>query len=104
MPRDALANLVIELGIRGFQPRCVGHDAWESRCPVHRSLDQAFRITRNEFNHVVLGAAASRNAPARILGALGWTNDQLYAETPAWMSGRVRQIELSARRQATVRP
>jgi hypothetical protein len=54
MVRDGVANIVSRLGERGCRPRKVRHDAWESRCPVHRSIDRTLSITRNELNHVVL--------------------------------------------------
>jgi hypothetical protein len=93
MPRDGIANLLIELGMRGFKPRRLEHNVWEARCPGHRSLDHALSITRNEFNHVVLECRSEHRCPhMRIVSALGWTNDHLYAETPAWMISRVRQM------------
>ena len=51
----------ISLRERGFAPRKLGHDSWESRCPGHRSSDHSLSITRNEFNHVVLECRTTEN-------------------------------------------
>jgi len=61
MVRDGVANVVYRLQERGFDPRRVAHDSWESRCPAHRSSDYALSITRNEFNHVVLECRSNEN-------------------------------------------
>ena len=54
----------------------------------HRSSDHALAITRNAFDHVVLECRSARKcAQARIISALGLTNELVYAETPdAWIS------------------
>jgi hypothetical protein len=90
MARDAVANVVDQLRERGYAPRKVGHDAWESRCPAHRSSDYALSITRNEFNHVVLECRSTVNCQhTRIIRALGFTNEHVYAETPDWLIRRL---------------
>jgi hypothetical protein len=61
MVRDGVANLVSRLRERECDPRKVGHDAWVSRCPAHRSLDRALSVTRNEFNHVALRCRSAEN-------------------------------------------
>ena len=61
MVRDGLTNIVSRLRECGFDPRKVGQDLWESRCPAHRSLDHALSITRNELNHVVLACRGTEN-------------------------------------------
>ena len=95
MVRDGVANIVDRLHERGFDPRKVGHDVWESRCPVHRSLDYDLFITRNEFNHVVLECRDTENCRHfRIIGALGFTNDHLYAETPDWLISRLARVPI----------
>ena len=69
MARDGVANIVIRLQEHGFDPRRVGRDAWEARCPAHRSLDHALAITRIEFDHVVLECRSGLNCShARIIG------------------------------------
>ncbi len=37
MVRDGVANIVFRLQELGFEPRKVGVDSWESRCPAHRA-------------------------------------------------------------------
>ena len=58
---DGIANVVIELQESGFDPRRVGPDSWESRCPAHRSAEWALSITRNEHNHVLLKCRSTQN-------------------------------------------
>jgi hypothetical protein len=95
MARDGVVNIVIRLQEQGFDPRRVGSDAWEARCPSHRSLDRAVAITRNEFDHVVLECRSALNCPhSRIIGALGFTNDHLYAETPEWLITRLNRAPI----------
>ena len=54
----------------GFDPRKVGHDSWESRCPAHRSADHALSIARKELNHVELACRSTAKCPDfRIIGA-----------------------------------
>ncbi len=95
MLRDGVANIVIRLQERGFDPRKVGSDAWESRCPGHRSADCALSITRDTHNHVVLSCRGEQNCQQlRVIAALGMTNDHLYAETPDWLISRLRRVEV----------
>ena len=95
MVRDPVANVVYQLGERGFAPRKLGHDSWESRCPAHRGSDYSLSITRNEFNHVVLECRSSENCQhIRIVRALGWTNEHVYAETADWLISRLRGVEI----------
>jgi hypothetical protein len=58
---DGVANVVIRLQESGFDPRKVGPDSWESRCPAHRSAELALSITRNEHNHVLLKGRGKQN-------------------------------------------
>ena len=86
MVRDGVANLVHELRQRGFDPRRVGTDSWESRCPAHRSTDHALSITRDESNHVVLECRSEENClHERIIRAVRMGYDTLYCETPNWL-------------------
>ena len=95
MVRDGVANIVNRLQERGFDPRRVGHDSWESRCPAHRSADCALSITRNEHNHVVLECRSTQNCQhTRIVRALGFTNDHVYAETPDWLISRFGRVPI----------
>ena len=97
--RDAVANVVMRLMNCGYDPRKVGDDAWESRCPAHRSMDHALTITRNTFNHVTLECRSAHNCThSRIVSALGLTNEHVYAETP---EGWVRRLALVPVRSAS---
>jgi hypothetical protein len=92
MARDAVANVVMRLMNCGYEPRKVGDDAWESRCPAHRSADHSLAITRNAFNHVTLECRSAHNCThSRIVSALGLTNEHVYAETP---EGWIRRLAL----------
>ena len=95
MVRDPVANVVNQLGERGFVPRKLGHDAWESRCPAHRGSDYSLSITRNEFNHVVLECRSAENCQhIRIVRAIGFRNEHVYAETPDWVISRLSRVEI----------
>ena len=61
MVRDMVANFVYRLLERGFDPRRVGPDAWESRCPGHNSTDHALSITRDAVYGVNLHCRSSHN-------------------------------------------
>ncbi len=61
MVRDGVVDIVVRLRDCGFDPRRVGEDGSESRCPGHRSFDHSLSITRNEFSHAVLECRASQN-------------------------------------------
>ena len=94
MVRDAVANVVMRLMNCGYDPRKVGDDAWESRCPAHRSMDHALTITRNTFNHVTLECRSAHNCThSRIVSALGLTNEHLYAETREGWVRRMMPIQ-----------
>ena len=95
MVRDGVLNMVDRLRERGLDPRRIGGDAWEARCPAHRGADHSLAISRNEFNHVVLACRSTENCQhTRIIRALGWTNDHVYAETPDWLISRLRHIPI----------
>jgi hypothetical protein len=93
MVRDGVANMVVRLRDRGFDPRKVGADSWESRCPAHRSALHALAITRKEFSHVVLECRSTENCQhIRIVGALGFTNDHAYGETDDWLISQLSRV------------
>ena len=55
----------------------------------------ALSITRNEFNHVVLECRTAENCQhIRIIRALGFTNEHVYAETPDWLINRLSRVEI----------
>jgi hypothetical protein len=91
MARDGVANIVDELRGRGFDPRRVGPNSWEARCPAHRSVDHALAISRNEFNHVVLECRSPQNcltlaAPKKLARAASWP------KSAGWFTNELRRI------------
>jgi hypothetical protein len=98
MARDGVVNVVMRLMNCGFDPRRVGDDAWESRCPAHRSSDHVLSISRGAFEHVVLECrSADHNCThSRIISALGITNDHVYAETPEAWVGRLGLVPVQS--------
>ncbi len=105
MVRDAVANVVMRLMNCGYDPRKVGDDAWELRCPAHRSPDHALAITRNAFNHVTLECRSAGNcAHSRIVSALGLTNEHLYAETPDGWVRRLALVPVQSASPSVTRP
>ncbi len=82
MVRDSVVNLVLRLKEFGFDPYQMAENVWEARCPAHRSTDHALAISRNELGHVELECRSTQKcACSRIIAALGWTNEHVYAET-----------------------
>jgi hypothetical protein len=97
MVRDGVANLVDRLRERDLDPRRVGDDAWEARCPAHRSTDHALAITRNEFNQVVLECRSpSKCQYFQIIGSLGLTNDHVDEETPDSLICQLSHVPVQA--------
>ena len=95
MVRDAVANAGDQRRCRAYTPRKVGQDSWESRCPAHRSSDYALSITRNDLNHVVLECRSTENCQhIRIVRALGFTNEHVYADTSDWLISRLNRVEI----------
>jgi hypothetical protein len=59
------------------------------------SFRLSLAISRNEFNHAVLACRSIENCQhSRIIRALGWTNDHVYAETPDWLISRLSQVPI----------
>src|SRR5580693_4870584 len=59
------------------------------------SFRLSLAISRNEFNHAVLACRSIENCQhSRIVRALGWTNDHVYAETPDWLIRRLSQVPI----------
>jgi hypothetical protein len=95
MARDGVANVVARLRECGFDPRRIGRDLWESRCPAHGSVDHALSITRAEHNHVELKCRSTEACQHfRIVGALGITNDHVYEETPDSLISRLSCVPI----------
>jgi hypothetical protein len=96
MVRDSVANFVESLQTCGFDPRRVGDDQWEARCPQHRGAEHALLITRNERGHVEFTCRGTlKCTDYRIVKALGITNEHVYAETPEWLISRLRRVPVS---------
>ena len=97
MVRDCVANVVVRLQECGFDPRRVGDDSWEARCAAHRSADHALSMGRVEFCHVALERRSTEHCSySRIIGALGFTNDDVYAETPEWLISRLNRAQIQS--------
>ena len=95
MLRDEVANIVIRLRECGFDPRRVGDDAWESRCPGHGGTENALCITRSEQNQALLECRATQNChPSKIIGSLGFNNDDVCAQTPEWLIASLKRTEV----------
>jgi hypothetical protein len=58
---NPLANIVDRLRSSGFQPRKVGDDAWESRCPGHGASDLALFLSRGRDGKLVLQCRGEQN-------------------------------------------
>ncbi len=104
MARDSVANLVNRLREKGFDPRRVGLDAWESRCPVHRGREHALAILRNRHGDVAFSCLARKCAARDILSAVDLTITRLYAGTPNWVLRKLseRPIVQASYRGATL--
>jgi hypothetical protein len=95
MLQDPIVNVVYRLGECGFDPRRVGDNAWEARCPAHRCSERALSITRKDFNSVVLECRSNENCRHdSIIRALGFTDKEVYAVTPFWLVDQVRSAEI----------
>jgi hypothetical protein len=90
---SVLPNIASRQRECGFDPRTVGQDVWDSRCPAHRGRDHALSISRDELNHVVLTCRSEQNCTQlKLIRSLGFTNDHLYAETPDWLISQLRRF------------
>ncbi len=95
MVRDEVANIVFRLRECGFDPRRVGEDAWEARCPGHGGIENALSINRGELNQALLECRASQNCHrSRIIGPVGINNDDVCAQTPEWLIASLRRTEI----------
>jgi hypothetical protein len=95
MVRDPLANIVRALKNRGFEPRRIGSDLWESRCPGHESVDHALAIKRAPLNELSLQCCGAPNCPRiRILRVLRLTGDRLYHHTHESLSMELGRTEI----------
>ena len=65
MASDPLANLIDRLRGRGYQPRRVGRDVWEARCPGHGGKDHALEVGRGPDGKLQVTCRALRIAHYR---------------------------------------
>ena len=87
---DGVANIVIRLQESGFDPRRSAPTRGSRAARPTEARKCALSITRDEHNHVLLECRSTQNCQnAQIFGALGFTNDHLYAETPDWLISRL---------------
>jgi hypothetical protein len=103
MARDDVADIVNRLRERRFEPRPVGGQAWESRCPVHRGKEHALSITRGERQEAVLSCRARQCSPAKIAAALDLTLTRACVGATHWKMRELhdRQIMASISRAST---
>jgi hypothetical protein len=95
MPSDPLANMIERLRGRGWQPRKVGQDRWESRCPGHASADHALALGRTADGKLdVKCRSIERCSLSRIVKKLDLKLDRLFGETPPTLIRRLREMEL----------
>ena len=93
MVRDVVANFVYRLLQCGCDPRRIGPDAWESRCPGHQSADYALSITRDAVYGVMLRCRSSHKCMyGRIRRALSLVRGD--DETPDWVLQRLSAMEV----------
>ena len=95
MAIDPLANIVDRLRSSGFQPRKVGDDAWESRCPGHGSSDLALFLGRGRDGKLVLQCRSTRNCSfSAILKKLIIKLRRLNRDTHESVIRRLRAMEV----------
>ncbi len=92
MPNDPLANMIERLRGRGWQPRKVGHDAWESKCPGHESRDHALALRRTADGKLdVKCRSVEQCSLSRIVKRLDIRIDNLFHETKPALIRRLRE-------------
>ena len=63
--------------------------------PYTKARTASLAVGRNELNHVVLECRSTQNCQySRIIGALGLTNDRVYAETDDWLIRRLSRVPI----------
>jgi hypothetical protein len=95
MAIDPLANIVDRLRSSGFQPRKVGDDAWESRCPRHGSNYHALFLGRGRDGKLVLQCRGEQNCSfSAILKKLNIKLRHLNRDTSDSVIRRLRAMEV----------
>ena len=95
MPSDPLANMIERLRGRGWQPRKVGYDRWESKCPGHASVDHALALGRTGDGKLEVNCRSTTSCSlSRIVKKLDLKLDRLFSETPPALIRRLREMEI----------
>jgi hypothetical protein len=80
---------------RGWQPRKVGHDRWESKCPGHASIDHALALGRAADGKLEVKCRSIESCSlSRIVKKLDLKLDRLFGETAPTLIRRLREMEL----------
>ena len=95
MAIDPLANIVDRLRSCGFQPRKVGDDAWESRCPGHGGNDLALFLGRDRDGKLVLQCRSTQKCSfSSVLKKLNLKLRHLNRDTSESVIRRLRAMEV----------
>src|ERR1700733_9512604 len=95
MAINPLANIVDRLRSSGFQPRKIGDDEWESRCPGHGSSDHALFLGRGRDGKLVLQCRGEQNCSfSAILKKLNIKLRHLNRDTHESVIRRLRATEI----------
>jgi hypothetical protein len=92
---QSLANIVDRLRSSEFQPRKIGDDAWESRCPRHGSSDHALFLGRGRDGKLVLQCRGEQNCSfSAVLKKLNFKLRHLNRDTRESVIRRLRSMEV----------
>ena len=95
MASDPLANMVERLRGRGCQPRKVGRDLWESKCPGHGSADHALAVAQGADGKLEVTCRSIESCSlSRIVKKLDLKLDRLFTETQPALIRRLRELEI----------
>ena len=93
MASDPLANMV-ERSAGGCQPRKVGHDLWESKCPGHGDADHALALAQVPTASSKSSAGASRIVHFRVSSRNSIRLDRLFTDTQPLSIHRLQAMEI----------
>ncbi len=95
MPSDPLANIIDRLRGRGYQPRKVGQDTWESRCPGHGGTEHALATARSADGKLVVTCRSTEKCSlSRIAKRLDMKIERLYSATNPTLSRKLQRLEI----------
>jgi hypothetical protein len=98
MARDGVANVVIKLRERGFDPRRLGAESWEARCPAHHGTDYSLAIARTEQGKLILDCRNKHCPLDGILRALELSPTRLSDTTPNVVLRKLAKMPIVAPR------